>query len=498
MLYCVSSRGVALKNSILKSSVLLVSIKILQRVLGVISLLILARALSKEDFAVVAIVATVLFLFESLSALGTEAYIVQKDKIDSSDIHSAWTTELLLKLSCWGLLILLAPLISSYFKLVSPNVIYVSSLVLLLGAFKSPGIHLKKRCLDYSGIFRISVLQKFLSFSAVMCVVYIKPTFWALVVGDLVAALCFVVGSHIIAPYPFKLTLERFSEQWDFSKWVFLRGIVGYSKAQIDAFVAGRIFSHEQFGVYSLTKNVSQIPANDIVSPIIEPLLVTMARARNDVSIFSYVFSRSFFVISFLMAPITIFLTYYSGEVIALVLGPKWADAGPIFGWFLTGAAVIVYGQLLNQAFVALGQVKKIFIFEIISLAIMLSVFLTSSETLLSFVQSRAAALFLLFVCLLATFSWKNNVRFLRLFYISIPLYLSAYFAAFVGSSIMFLDVDMLLLSVMLDGLMFLLIYLVTLCIFFYFGMKNLYEVVFVFDFLTSIVRRKKNMTVSQ
>ncbi len=478
-----------MNSSVLKSSILLSSIKILQRALGLISFLVLARVLTKEDFAIVAVVAIVLFLFESLSVLGTESYIVQKKHIDITDVQSAWTTELVLKLVCWGALLLTAPLISSFFNLDSAAVIYVSSVVLLISAFKSPGIHVKKRNLEYGAIFKLSVLQKFLSFSTVMCIVIIKPSYWALVIGDIVAALCFSFGSHIIAPYSLKLTLARFNNQWEFSKWIFFRGIIGYSKAQLDSFVAGRVFSLQHFGVYSLTKNVTQIPANDLISPMIEPLLVSLARARENLLMFNAVFARAFFAISLLVAPISVFLTVNSDSVIRLVMGPKWNDANAIFGWFLFSAAVVVYGQLLNQAFVALGKVKQIFFYELISLLFMLFVFWLSSASLLGFVQVRTLALLLLFLSLFLIFSRLYGANFFKLILSSIPLYFSSLLAVYFSNKVTMMD--NIILGFVIQGLFFLSIYILSVVFIFKFIFRNLDEFSFFYSEIQVILKSK-------
>ncbi|MFQ3199075.1 MAG: lipopolysaccharide exporter, partial [Paraglaciecola sp.] len=71
--------------------------KILQRVLGLISTLILARVLTPEDFALIAIVSLTLYFFDMLSQSGSEPYIVQKKQVSEDDLNTSWTLDLLLK-----------------------------------------------------------------------------------------------------------------------------------------------------------------------------------------------------------------------------------------------------------------------------------------------------------------------------------------------------------------------------------------------------------------
>ena len=58
------------------SSSLLVGIKAFHRVVGLVSLLILARLLTPEDFALVALTSIVVHFFDILSNAGSEQYII--------------------------------------------------------------------------------------------------------------------------------------------------------------------------------------------------------------------------------------------------------------------------------------------------------------------------------------------------------------------------------------------------------------------------------------
>ena len=62
--------------------------KFLSRIIGLISTLILARILTPTDFAMIAIIAIVLHLFDILSHTGSEQYIVQKSEVLAGDLNT--------------------------------------------------------------------------------------------------------------------------------------------------------------------------------------------------------------------------------------------------------------------------------------------------------------------------------------------------------------------------------------------------------------------------
>jgi O-antigen/teichoic acid export membrane protein len=63
--------------------------KFVSRLIGLVSTLILARVLTPTDFAMIAIIAIVLHLFDILSHTGSEQYIVQKSEVCDVDLNTA-------------------------------------------------------------------------------------------------------------------------------------------------------------------------------------------------------------------------------------------------------------------------------------------------------------------------------------------------------------------------------------------------------------------------
>ncbi len=69
----------SLGKKVLASSAFLIGIKVIHRLIGLISILILARLLTPEDFAIVALTSIVVHFFDILANAGSEQYIIQKD-----------------------------------------------------------------------------------------------------------------------------------------------------------------------------------------------------------------------------------------------------------------------------------------------------------------------------------------------------------------------------------------------------------------------------------
>lgn len=422
-------------RALVNSSLWLLLAKTTQRSLGLISVMILARLLVPDDFAVVAISALILYFCEALSATGSEAYLVRKDNLSEEDASSAWTLDMTLKGCVFILLNLAIPSIVEFYgdERLQP-VLLAISFILLINAIKSPGLVYLKRQLRYQGIVVLMVTQKILAFIVTVGLAYSLQTYWALVIGDLVAALVLAVGSYFVHPFRPRLARSGWKEQWWFSRWLLLRANVGFTKAQIDAFFVTKLFSPELIGAYYVTRNLSVIPSNDIIAPAVEPLLAPLARSRHEPEVFSAQMQKVFLLITALVAPLAAFMIAMPEALIDFMFGKKWSAAYSLLPPLTVVFVTIALGQVINQAFMAMGRVRTLLAYEIVSLAVLLLVFtLVRGESIDIFVSYRAVFAALLTGTLFLYVSKVASLPVLRILSRALPLVV---LSALVGFSV--------------------------------------------------------------
>lgn len=413
----------SVSSKVLKGSALSLLIKFIQKSLGLISTLILARILTPDDFGVVAISALVLHFCEVLSTAGSESYLIQKSELSKDDINSSWTLELILKLLLWVVLVACIPYISGFYEQEKlTNALLLSSCVLLINAFKSPGVALLKKHLEYKKIFTLGITQKVTSFTVVIGFVLYSPSYWAIIMGDVVSAVVFVGGSYLIHSYRPKLCKLKIKEQLGFSKWILLKSGVGYLRAQMDVFFVGKLFSAPELGSYHLARHLSVMPSTDIIGPAIEPLLASFSKVKYDFNALNRQFYLSFFIIVAVITPIAVYMWSYPETIIDLLLGQQWESAYSILSALSLLLFTFSVGQLLNPFSVAAGQVKAIFIYDLFSfifIFVCLLFFLESS--LYEFALLRGILAFFPLISMLLFISRCTGLSLVKLFSIFIP-----------------------------------------------------------------------------
>lgn len=350
------------------SSLILLSLSFVQRGLGLISTLILARILTPEDFGIVAIASLIVFLFDSLSTSGSMQYIIQKKEVSDDDLNSAWTIDLILKGTFFILCLTLTPYIAAFFdndKL--KPVLYVLAAILPMTALGNPGIFLLRKNLQFKPIFKLMTIQKVITTILVVMLALYYKSYWAMIIGTVFSYLIPSIGSYIIHPYRPKIHFGKIKEQWYFSQWIFLKSIVGYSKAQIDSFLVAKFFDASSIGAYNLMKNLTTISATQIIAPATEPLLSAFSKSKNDKTTLNHHFNISILIVVILISPISSFIYYFDFNIVSIILGDKWVAYANILGILSIGLITLPISSILNHYCTATGQVKTLFVIDLIS-----------------------------------------------------------------------------------------------------------------------------------
>lgn len=364
---------------VLNSSILLVLANLLQRLIGLISVVILARILDPSDFAVVAIISIVIYFFDILSQAGSQQYIAQKSKVGKSDLNTAWTIDVLLKAAIYAIIFFAAPLFDDFYADYDLTLILrVSACILLLNALANPYLHLLKKQMRYERIFQLTIVQKLFAFAFTIAIAIITESYWAFIVGDLVAATVMMLGSYLIAAYIPKFTIRRITEQWRFSRWMMLKSAIGYVRSQADSLIVSKSFNANIFGNYYVARDIVMLPANNILMPALQPLIAAFKNHTEQPSLLKQKFELAFALLTFSSAPILVFIIFFPKLIVLTLLGEKWHAAIELLPYLALLMFYIPYIVLCENLLIAWGKVKVTFNYDLISCLIVIAVLILS------------------------------------------------------------------------------------------------------------------------
>jgi lipopolysaccharide exporter len=415
-------------KKVFKGAFFLFSGKMIERSFGLISTLILARVLVPEDFGLIAIANLIIgFVSKSIESGGGQ-YLIQKDVVEDSDINTSWTISMIMKSTIFLLLLILTPFAADYYtddRLIL--VIPILASMIIISSFANPYTAILRRNQDYAVLFKINIIRKVSSVVITVSTALIFQSYWALIIGHLVSNAVGTICSYLFIAYRPWFTLIHTKEQWGFSKWMLAKGMLGYTRAQLDTFFVSSFYSPSFLGGFHISKYIASMPGSEGLSPALEPLLATFSRTIKEKEAIKHQISLVLIVVFALAVPLSCYLFVFSEPFVLLILGKQWGDFAAVFGMlsFLTIPAAI--GQIASQVITSSGRVKFLFIYDVYSLIFMAATLLYfSSGTLETFSMARVMVEFLIISTLFVAATYKI---FGRLLFTILFLFLT-YFAA--------------------------------------------------------------------
>lgn len=381
-------------SRVVNSAMFASSAKILGKVIGLISTMVLARILVPEDFGNIAIISIALYFFDVLSHVASEQYIVQKKTVSRQQLHTAWTLNLIFKTVIAVFIWLCASPIASFFdRHYLASAIELSALVLPLEALRSPVYTLLKRQLRFEPLFWTSLLEKLFSFPVLISLAIALKSYWAFVITDIAVGVFGVLLSFFVAKKLPRFSLCDWQSQWHFSKWMVSKSIIGYTRSQIDTVVVSKAVSDSLVGNYHMAREIVMMPAHYILAPAIEPLLSAFKNDKANLPALLNNVAFCLIVTALVVTPIGLVVSIFSHQIVYLMLGPGWQVAGdllPVLSILFVYWSVL---QVVETSLVAQGRLRLLFWADVVSLLIIglaLFVVLDKSPDLTSIALVRA------------------------------------------------------------------------------------------------------------
>jgi lipopolysaccharide exporter len=357
----------------------MVAFKLLERSLGLISTLILARLLMPGDFGIVAMAVSLIALLELFSAFGMDTVLIQNHQASPAQFNTAWTLNVLAGLAVFVVMAGLA-LPASYFYH-EPRLTLV---VLILGfgaaiqGLENIGVVLFRKQLRFDREFRYLLGKRLIGFAITIPLAFLLHSYWALVIGTVAGRIGSVAFSYLVQPFRPKLELTTVREMMHFSKWLMMQNALAFLKERSATFIIGRLAGPAALGTFSVAAEIASMPGTELVAPINRAILPTYVKLANDPKALGREYLSVMSGIALLAVPAVAGIALAAPFVVLLVLGPQWKDATPLLEVLAFFGITQVLQSNAYAAFIALGKPEvfaKINTIHVVFLLVALAVF---------------------------------------------------------------------------------------------------------------------------
>ncbi|MBX9750790.1 MAG: oligosaccharide flippase family protein [Roseococcus sp.] len=349
--------------------------RLMTRLLGVASTLVLVRLLSPADFGLVALATAFALALDVCLSIGVEDQIVRSPAPTRALYDTAFTLNLMKALTVAVLLAVCAAPAAGFFGDARlRDVLLALALSAALSGATNIGIADFRRHLSFEKEFRLQFLPRLAGISMTIGIAWAFRSHWALVLGVLTNRAGIVLMSHVLHPYRQRLSLAAWRELSAVSFWSWAISVAATIRDRADSFVIGRVLGPAPLGIYAVGVEVAALPTTEMVDPICRACMPGFAATLRDAGQegVAPTYLRIIGLMAVLTLPAGIGTSLIAEPVVAVVFGPAWQEAATVMALIALGCTMSLAGNVSAALLNARAALRSILI--VTALAAMLRI----------------------------------------------------------------------------------------------------------------------------
>jgi O-antigen/teichoic acid export membrane protein len=343
-----------------RSGVWVTGINVGDRVLQLLSIVVLARLLSPAAFGLLGIALLTLAALEQFSKLGfDEALIQHREENVDEYLNTAWVMKIARGLLITVVAFVAAPSLAAFFgEPRTEPLIRVIGLSPLLMGLQNPAVVYFRKNLDFHKEFVYKIGGRVVDVVVAVAFAFVYRNVWALAAGLLASRLTMLVLSYVIHEYrprvSFDLGFGR--EMFGFGKWLFLSSVLMFLYGQGDDAFVGWFFGASALGFYQIAYRFSNAPASEITNVIARVAFPTFSKVQDDTRRLREGYFRSVQLSSVVAFPMAAGIAAVAPQFVPAVLGSGWGPTVPLIQVLALWGGVRAFGSNVGAVFKAVGR----------------------------------------------------------------------------------------------------------------------------------------------
>jgi len=326
------------------------------------SLMILGRLLDPKDFGLVGMVTAVIGVLNLFKDFGLSTASVQRKTVTNEQLSTLFWINMLVGLILALLSLASAPAIAAFYH--EPRLFWVTVVLALGFLFNAAGVQhsaLLQRHMRFTASAIIETLSSAVSIAVGVGMAFVGYGYWALVwmtvVSPVVSTVCLWLATSWVPGMPHKQVGIR--SMMRFGSTITLNGLVVYVAYNLEKILLGRFWGAAAIGIYGRAYQLISIPTDNLNSATGGVAFSALSRLQDDPNRFRSYFLKGYSLVLALTLPATIICAFFADDLIAVILGPKWKEAAPIFR--LLAPTILIFAMInpLGWLLFSLGLVGR-------------------------------------------------------------------------------------------------------------------------------------------
>lgn len=361
-------------SKIAKGAAWMVAFKLIDRSLGLVSTIVLARLLVPADFGLVAMAMVLIAALHLLIAFSFDVPLIQNKDAGREQFDTAFTINLLFALAAAAVLALLARPAAQFYQ--EPRLELV--IYLLAGGFALQGLSnigpvMFRKEMRFDREFKFLFGKRAANLLVTIPLAFVLQNYWALVIGQTCGTLVSVVLSYIVSDYRPRLSLKAKAELFHSSKWLMINNVLQFLNGRAADFLIGRFAGAQALGFYSIAFEVSTLPTTELVAPINRAAFPGYAQVAHVPEQLRSSFLNVIATIALFALPAGIGIVCVADLMVPAVLGWKWIDVVPVMQILAVFGVIQALQTNIGYIYLATGKPRMLALIGAIQFVLLLA-----------------------------------------------------------------------------------------------------------------------------
>lgn len=362
-----------------KSGAWMTGLRVSDRLLQVLMLVVLARLLNPTDFGLMGLALLSLAVLQQFSQLGIDQALIQRREADiTAYMSTAWILEVTRGVLIAAVAYLAAPAVAAFFS--EPravSIIRVLAFAPLVTGFRNPHIVYFRKDLQFHREFVYRISGTLAQVGVAIALAFVLGNVWALVWGYLAGEAVRSVVSYLMdARRPsLSFSFAHARDLYSFGKWITGYSVLAFLFAQGDDAFVGWLLGTTALGIYQIAYRLARAPGTEVSGVITATLLPAYAKLQDDIEALRSAYFRVLQFVSVLSAPMAAGIVVVTPTFVRVVLGPGWETAIVPMQLLAVWGFLLSIGSTAGPLLKAIGRpdfVTKVMLLKTIALAIVI------------------------------------------------------------------------------------------------------------------------------
>lgn len=454
----------------LRGSALVVMGSLSTVALQFISVLVLSRLISPEDFGLIAMVGVFVAFGNLIRDFGLPMAVLQRESLTPQQSSNAFWMNAGMAFLTGSLLAILTPFIVAFYS--EPRLMEIVPTMAVTIILAGVGAQLQvqlARSMRYGILVLTDIVSQVSGLIIACALAFGGAGYWALIAQYLTAAVVLLIArwtATMWVPMRFRRghgSLSIFRSGAQYGAAYFL----GFLQNNADTLTIGVTLGAGPLGIYNRAYQLLTAPAGGLLAPLANVVIPTINKIKQDGGSYTLFLLKAQFAVGVSMALIFGISAGAAEVLIPFLLGPGWEEAIPVFQIFAIGGIFSALSNVSYWGFIANQQSKQLMYYNFLTKPLVICLIIAGSfYGLVGIASGLAVGL---------AISWPINLVWLNktakfeswsFFRNGMWIFVCGVFSA-IGTKVTILNlmVHSALLSLAVAGFVGLTIFLLTLCI---------------------------------